>query len=165
MPVILINTSKQNISLWQPLLAAELFTVEYNQVEHRASMERKGGNVDISFLPVVPDTIRVQLEEVEATSTDTSPPSSINKTTFGPGPNTQATDFDFSGDFSLPFLTILQSWFIDIIYDHPEVFSLHDEDLRFCDQIRHTILTTMDRPVYLSHCTIPLQVQVEVHKC
>ena len=35
-PVILINTTKQNVSLWQPLLAAELYTVEYHPVEHRA---------------------------------------------------------------------------------------------------------------------------------
>ena len=47
-------------------------------------MERKGHDVDISFLPVVPDTIRVQSEQVEATSTDISPPNSIEKPTFGP---------------------------------------------------------------------------------
>ena len=60
---------------------------------------------------------------------------------------------------------VQQSWFIDLIYDHPEVFSLHDEDLGFCDRIRHTILTTTDKPVYLAHCTIPLQLQGEVFKC
>ena len=60
---------------------------------------------------------------------------------------------------------IQQSQFIDLIYDHPEVFSLHDEDLGFCDWIKHTILPTMDRPVYLLHCTILPQLQEEVHKC
>ena len=30
MPIILINTTKQNIWLLQPLLATELYTVEYN---------------------------------------------------------------------------------------------------------------------------------------
>ena len=46
---------------------------------------------------------------------------------------------------------VQQSQFIDLIYDHPEVFSLHDEDLGFCDQIKHTIPTMMDMPVYLAH--------------
>ena len=58
-----------------------------------------------------------------------------------------------------------QSWFLNIMYDHPEVFSLHDEDLRFCDKIKHTILTTSDKPVYLPHCTIPQQLQGAVCKC
>ena len=51
------------------------------------------------------------------------------------------------------------------IYDHPEVFSLYDEDLQFCDRIKHTIPTMTDKPVYLVHCTIPPQLQGEVHKC
>ena len=55
--------------------------------------------------------------------------------------------------------------FIDLIYDHPEVFSLHDEDLRFCDWIKHTIPMTTERPVYLPHHTIPQHLQGEVHKC
>ena len=60
---------------------------------------------------------------------------------------------------------IQQDWFIDLIYDHPEVFLLHDEDLRFCDWIKHKIPMTTDRPVYLPHHTIPPQLQGEVHKC
>ena len=58
-----------------------------------------------------------------------------------------------------------QSQFINIIYDHPEVFSLHDEDLGFCDKIKHTIPMTSDRPVYLLHCTIPTQMLGKVCKC
>ena len=57
------------------------------------------------------------------------------------------------------------SQFLNITYDHPEVLSLHNEDLEFCDKIRHTILTTLDKPVYLLHHTIPPQLQGEVHKC
>ena len=72
-PIIPINTTKQNIWLWQPLLAAKLFTVECHQVGHRANMEMKGDNIDISFLPVAPDTIRDKLEQVEATSSNISP--------------------------------------------------------------------------------------------
>ena len=58
-----------------------------------------------------------------------------------------------------------QSWFINLIYDHTEVFSLHDEDLCFCDKIKHIIPMTLDRPVYLLHHTVPLQLLGEVHKC
>ena len=66
--------------------------MEYHQVEHRASMERKGDDVDISFLPAMPDTIRIQVDQVEATSTGISPSISIDKPKFGPMPNTQAAD-------------------------------------------------------------------------
>ena len=65
MPVILINTNKQNVWLQQPLLAAELYTVEYHPVEHQADIEVEGDVANVSFLPVVPDTIRVQVEQVE----------------------------------------------------------------------------------------------------
>ena len=164
-PVILINTNKQNVWLWQPLLAAELYTAEYHPIEHRVDMEVEGDVAKVSFLPVVPNTIRVQVEQVEATSTDTATPDPQEKPVFGPRPDTQSADFDFEAEVKrLPFklnlgdeanLThVQQSRFIDLIYDHPEVFSLHDEDLRFCDQIRHMIPTMMDKPVYLVHTAL-----------
>ena len=40
-----------------------------------------------------------------------------------------------------------------------------DEDLGLCDHLRHTIPTTMDKPVYLPHHTILVQLQTEVCKC
>ena len=92
-PIILINMTKQNIWLQQPLLDTELYTVEYHQVQHRADMELKGDDVVISFLPVVHNTIRVQSEQVKATSTDISL-DSIEKPVFGPRPNTKAADFN-----------------------------------------------------------------------
>ena len=125
---------------------------------------------------MVPDTIRVQVGQVETTSEDTSTPNPGEKPVFGPRPDTQSAGFDFEAEVKwLPFklnlgdevnLTrVQQSRFIDLIYDHPEVFSLHDEDLGFCDRIRHTIPTTTDKPVYLAHHTIPPQLQGEVQKC
>ena len=163
---ISINTTKQNIWLQQPLLAAKLHTAEHHPVEHRANMEMKGDDIDISFLPVVSDTISIQLEQVEATSTGISPPDSSEKSVFGPRPDTKATDFNFEAEIQCPpfklnlgedgnMTHIQQGWFIDLIYDHPEVFSLHNEDLGFCNWIKHTILMTMDRPVYLAQCIIP----------
>ena len=40
-----------------------------------------------------------------------------------------------------------------------------DEDLGLCDCLKHTIPTTTDKPVYLTHRTIPVQLQAEVRKC
>ena len=88
----------------------------------------------------------------------------------------KATNFDIQAEIDcLPFKLNMgttvditheqQSQFINLIYDHPEVFSLHDEDLGFCDKSKHMIPTTSDRPVYLPHCTIPPQLLGEVHKC
>ena len=58
-----------------------------------------------------------------------------------------------------------QSHFIDLIYDYKEVFSLYDGDLGFCDALKHSIPTTTDKPVYLPHQQIPVQLQQEVRKC
>ena len=146
-PVILINTTKQNVWIGQPLLAAELFIMEQiDEIEHRASMERKGDNINISFSPVAPDTIRVKLEQVETTPSNITPPTSSEKPSFGPRPDVNATDFDFQAEINfLPFKLNMgteanmthdqQSCFINLIYDHQEISSLHDEDLGFWDKI------------------------------
>ena len=52
--------------------------------------------------------------------------------------------------------------FLELIYNNQNVFSLCDEDLGLCDCLKHTIPTTMDKPVYLPHRTIPVQLQAEV---
>ena len=67
-------------------------------------MEMKEDDIDISFLPIVPDTIRVQFEQVEVTSTGISPPDSSERPVCGPRPDTQAAYFDFKADIQcLPF--------------------------------------------------------------
>ena len=176
-PVIPINTSKQNVWIWQPLLATELLaTDQIDQIEHRSIMEMKEDNINISFSPVTPDTIRVQSEQVEVTSSDITPPTSSDKLSFDPRPNTNAVNFDFEVEINcLPLklnmrtgakiMHVQQSWFLNIIYDHSKVFSLHDEDLGFCDKIKHTIPMASDKPVYLLHHTIPSQLQGEMCKC
>ena len=176
-PVILVNTNRQNVWIQQPLLATELFgTDQVEEIEHRANMEREGDNIQISFSPVAPDSIRVRSEQVDTVTPDIEPPASNEKPSFGPRPDVESPDFDFKAEIDhLPFKLNMgttvemtceqQSQFINIIYDHPEVFSLHDEDLGFSDKIKHTIPTTSDRPVYLLHCTIPPQLLGEMHKC
>ena len=54
---------------------------------------------------------------------------------------------------------------IDVIYDHTEVFLLFDGDFGFCIILKHSIPTTTDKPVYLPHRQIPVQLQYEVRKC
>ena len=95
-PIILINTTKQNVWIWQPLLAAKLFIMEnIVEIEHRASMERKGDNINIFFSPVASNTIRVKLEQIETTPSNITPPTSSEIPSFGPRPDVNAADFDF----------------------------------------------------------------------
>ena len=58
-----------------------------------------------------------------------------------------------------------QKRFLELIYDNQSMFSLCDEDLGLCDHLKHTIPTTTDRPIYLPHRMIPVQLQAEVRKC
>ena len=138
-------------------------------------MQRQGDNINISFSPVAPNSIRVKSEQVESLTSDITPPTSNEKPSFGPRPDVKSMDFDFQAEINcLPFKLNMgttvnmtceqQSQFINLIYDHPEVFSLHDEDLGFCDKIKHTVPMTSDRPVYLPHNTIPPQLLREVCK-
>ena len=102
-------------------------------------------------------------------STDQQPPK------YGPRPDTSSADFDFKTELDhLPFTINIgeaplsreqQSCFIDLIYDNKEVFSLYDDDLGFCNALKHSIPTTTDKPVYLPHRQILVQLQQEVRKC
>ena len=102
-------------------------------------------------------------------SADQQPPK------FGPRPDTSSADFDFKMELNcLPFTINIgeaplsreqQSRFIDLIFDYKEVFSLYDGDLEFCDALKHSIPTTTDKPIYLPHRQIPIQLQQEVRKC
>ena len=86
------------------MLAAELYTAEYHPIEHQADIEVEGDVAKVSFLPVAPDTIRVQVEQVDATSTDTATSNPQEKPVFGPRTNTQSADFDFETEVKcLPF--------------------------------------------------------------
>ena len=90
-------------------------------------------------------------------------------------PDTKSPQFDFKEELKrLPFeLNICeapltreqQACLIDIIYDHTDIFSPFDGDLGFCDALKHRISTTTDKPVYLPHRQIPVQLQSEVRKC
>ena len=97
------------------------------------------------------------------------------KPKFGPRPDMSSPDFDFKAELDcLPFKLNLgeapfsreqQTRLIDIIYNSQSVFLFHDGDLGYCDKLKHSIPLTTDKPVYLSHRTIPVQLQAEVQKC
>ena len=97
------------------------------------------------------------------------------KPKFGPPLDFDSSSYNFKEELSrLPFTVNMgdeemglkqQKWFLNLIYDHQTVFSLHNEDLGLCDQLKHTILTTTDKPIYLPHQTIPVQLQMEVWDC
>ena len=55
--------------------------------------------------------------------------------------------------------------FLELIYDNQAVFSLCDEDLGLCDCLKHTSPTTTDKPLYLPHWTMLVQLQAEVCNC
>ena len=94
MHVILVNTNRQNVWIQQPLLAVELFgTNQVKEIEHRANMERQGDNIQISFSPVAPDSIRVRSEQVETVTSDTEPPTSSENPSFGPRPDVESEGF------------------------------------------------------------------------
>ena len=133
--------------------------------------------------PVPPEDLWEEIlsnvTEVSQETSDTSGKNVSNekdeKPSFGARPNTKNPNFDFKKELErLPFELNIgdtpltrkqQAHLIDIIYDHTEVFSLFDGDLGFCDILKHSIPTTTDKPVYLPHQQIPVQLQSEVRKC
>ena len=135
--------------------AAELFGLDKTNKDEEAKTKEKEKELDPQIIP--------------KESADQQPPK------FGPHPDTSSADFDFKTELDrLPFTINIgeaplsreqQSRFIDLIYDYKEVFSLYDGDLGFCDALKHSIPTTTDKPVYLPHRQIPVQLQQEVRKC
>ena len=44
------------------------------------------------------------------------------------------------------FLKAQQDWLLNPIYYNQQIFSLHNEDIRFCDKLTYTIPTTTENP-------------------
>ena len=113
-----------------------------------------------------------QGSDPKATPADTA---DQEKPKFSPRPDTSSADFDFQKELEcLPFTINIgeapltreqQARFIDLIYEYKEVFLLYNGDLGYCDVLKHSIPTTTDKPVYLPHRQIPVQLQQEVQKC
>ena len=179
-PVALMNTNTYNVWICQPLLVADIVEAEDCPWDYQSSMSRDGNKINISFCPV-PST-EVQAEIVAVSVTKAEPGKKLEMTNeggerpkFGSRPDFNNQKFDFKKELSwLPFPVNMgevemtesqQKRFIKLIYDHQSVFSLCDEDLGLCDHLKHTIPTTTDKPIYLPHHTILVQLQAEVCKC
>ena len=176
--VILINTTSRNIWICQPLLAAKIFEVELHPWQYKSILHREGNTIKVGFQPIVPPDMEgfLQTNQVEgkvkeeASEEESTPP----LPSFGPHPDT-TRDYDFKDEVAklpfkfnlgdVPFSKEQKDHILNLIYDHKEVFLLHDEDLGFCTKLAHSIPMTTEKPVYLPHRTIPRQLQGEVQKC
>ena len=183
--VILLNTNSYNVWIRQPLYAATIWDVELKDWDYEPIITKsdEANTFEVKLQPVPPEDLREEIlsnaTEVNHETNDTSGKSASDekdeKPSFGARPNTKDPDFDFKKELErLPFELNIgdaplnreqQARLIDVIYDHTEVFSLFDGDLGFCDVLKHSIPTTTDKPVYLPHRQIPVQLQSEVRKC
>ena len=183
--VILLNTNLYNVWIRQPLYAATIWDVELKDWDYEPIITKseEANMFEVKLQPVPPEDLREEIlsnaTEVNQETNDASGKNTSNekdeKPSFGIRPNTKDPDFDFKKELErLPFELNIgdaplthkqQAHLIDVIYDHMEVFSLFDGDLGICDILKHSIPTTTDKPVYLPHRQIPVQLQSEVRKC
>ena len=156
--------------MWQPLLAAGIYWVEHLPGDYWVEFHQQGKNIEVADIMATVNMVHNE--------PDTKPSNEANKEPhpiFGPHPNTNVANFDFQKEVEhLAFKLNLgdiqldkeqQARFINLVYSNQEVFSLHDEDLGYCNKLTHTIATSTDKPVYLPHRTISRQLQAEVCKC
>ena len=139
-------------------------------------MSHDGDEVTVSFHPVPASEVWEKiLSSAINNSQDNDKPSETSKRPkFGPQLDFNSTNFDFRKELEwLPFPVNVgevkmtraqQVRFLQLVYDNQSVFSLCDKDLDLCDCLKHTIPTTTDKPVYLPHHMIPVQLQAEVCK-
>ena len=179
-PVILANTNSYNVWIRQPLLAADIVEVESCPWDYQTILSHDGKDIKASFSPIPPPEVQEDVFTSGVMSSDNqdmvrNKQTSGEKPKFGPQPDFSSLKFDFDKELGrLPFPLNLgkvkmsksqQVRFLELIYDNKSVFSLCDEDPGLSDHLKHTIPATMDKPVYLPHRTIPVQLQAEVRKC
>ena len=174
MSVILVNTTSRNFWIRQPLWAADIYEVELHPWQYHAYLNREGNDIKINFQLAIPPEIECDLQcnQVEAEGRSaTSEVQENPQPATGPHPDMRS-NYNFEDEVQwLPFKFNLgdasfkreqQDQLLNLIYNHKEVFSLHNEDVEFCDKLAHTITTRTDKPVYLPHRTIPKQLQGEL---
>ena len=180
-PIVLTNTNSYNIRIHQPLLAADIVEVESCPWDYQTILSCDDKEIKASFCQVPPPEVQEDVFTHNVMNMENSDAVHENGTSgeipkkFGPRPDFSSLNFDFVKELDkLPFPLNLgkvelskdqQVRFLELIYNNQSVFSLGDEDLGLCDHLKHTIPTTMDKPVYLPHRTIPVQLQAEVRKC
>ena len=182
---ILLNTNSYNVWIRQPLYAATIWDVKLKDWDFEPIITRieEADMFEVKLQPVPPEDLREEIlsnaTEVNQETNNTGGKDASNKKdkkpSFGARPNTKNPDSDFKKELErLPFeLNIRdapltheqQARLINVIYDHTEVFSLFHGDLGFCNVLKHSIPTTTNKPVYLPHQQIPVQLQSKVRKC
>ena len=175
--VIVINTTSRNIWICQPLLAAKIYKVELHPWQYKSILYREGNTIKVGFQLIVPSEVEggLQINQVEVnikeepSEEECTPP----LLSVGLHPDT-SKEYNFEDEVAkllfkfnigdAPFSKEQKDHLLILIYNHQKVFSLHNEDLGFCNKLAHTISTMTDKPVYLPHRTIPRQLQGEVGK-
>ena len=183
--VILLNTNSYNVWIRQLLYATTIWDVKLKDWDYEPIITKseEADTFEVKLQPVPPEDLWEEIlsnaTEINQEINDTSGKSASNekdeKLSFGTRLNTKNPNFNFKKELErLPFELNIgdapltreqQAHLIDVIYDHMEVFSLFDGDLGFCDVLKHSIPTTTNKPVYLPHQQIPVQLQTEVRKC
>ena len=183
--VILLNTNSYNVWIQQPLYAATIWDVELKDRDYEPIITKseEADTFEVRLQPVPPEDLQEENlsnetevnQETNDNSSKNAPSEKDEKPTFGIRPDTKDPDFDFRKELEqLPFELNIgdapltreqQACLIDVIYNHTEVFLLFDRDLGFCNVLKHSIPTTTNKPVYLPHWQIPVQLQSEVRKC
>ena len=183
--VILLNTNSYNVWIRQLLYATTIWDLELKDWDYEPIITKseEADTFEVKLQPVPPEDLRKEIlsnaMEVNQETSNTSGKNASNekdeKPSFGIRSDTKNPNFDFKKELEqLPFeLNIRdapltreqQVHLIDVIYGHTEVFSLFDGDLGFCDVLKHSMPTTTNKPVYLPHRQIPVQLQSEVRKC
>ena len=137
----------------------------------------------MNFVQVPPEDLQCDIltngvgcgEEMEEEVPSSQDNETESKPSFGTPPDFDSGQFNLEKELErLPFLINIgeaplnleqQKWFIRLIYENQAVFPLYDGDLGNCDHLKHSIPTTTERPIYLPHRQIPIQLQSEVKKC
>ena len=107
-PVILINTTDQNIWVRQPLLATELFEVEVEPQQYCTEFNHKGDEISISFQLAPPHEGQEQVENnAEEVEENMDPPKEkdipVECPKFGERPDT-GNAYDFKTEIEqIPF--------------------------------------------------------------
>ena len=177
-PVSLINTNTYNVWIRQTLLAADIVEAKDCPWDYQSIMSHDSSDIRISFCPMPSSEVQTEILSQGVSNMEpgmTNQHEEGERPKFGPRPNFNNLDFDFQQELSrLPFPVnigevnmnkLQQKQFLELIYDNQSIFSLCDEDLGLCDRLEHTIPMTMERPIYLPHRAIPVQLQAEVRKC
>ena len=77
----------------QSSLAAKLYDVKCNQIEHRATMDWEGDNTKIRFKPIPPNLVNINNHQVEAGPIQSMSPK-VDWPKSGPRPDIGSADFD-----------------------------------------------------------------------